>query len=258
MVVEPLSVCALTEDDLRTCRFGRGAKRLTQSSTDGSEMGLVLSNGQSVRISTRQQRPPAIPGKLDDVTGIIIWPGALRLLHYCSEHPELFSGARVLELGAGLGLLGISAGLLGAARIVLTDLHGALPTLHANVLVNSVGAVAHVAELEWGAGSACLEEPFDLILAADCVYDDGGTSEKLLATVRQHAGASTVFLLCGMIGTTAIRACTEGLRRNFGSVELLTHSLNVETPRPRGSDGTRDQTIYCCSAPLARTSSAIA
>ena len=242
--MEPLAVHALTEDDLRTCRYGRGAKRLTQSS-DGSEIVLVLSNGQNVHIG-RPQRPPAMPGKLDDVTGVIIWPGALRLLHYCNAHPEKLSGARVLELGAGLGLLGVSASQLGATRVVLTDLHGALPTLRTNVLANSIEGVAQVAELEWGDVSACLEETFDLILAADCVYDE------LLATVRQHAGASTIFLLCGMIGTTAIRECTAALGRHFGSVEPLTHALNLEPPRTGASqdDGTRDQTIYRCSAPL--------
>ena len=134
---------------------------------------------------------------------------------------------------------------------MLTDLEGALPTLRSNVLTNGeLGGNMQVTELEWGCGTVAAQ-PFDLILAADCVYDDGGTSEKLLTTVRQHASAQTVFLLCGMIGTTAIRSCSHALRRHFGCVEPLTHILNgEEPPRPGGADGTRDQTIYRCSAPL--------
>ncbi len=36
--------------------------------------------------------------------GSIVWDGALVLARYLGEHPEVVRGARVLELGAGVGL----------------------------------------------------------------------------------------------------------------------------------------------------------
>ncbi len=66
------------------------------------------------------------------------------------------------ELGAGLGLPGIVAALLGARHVALTDLPQALPLLAANVERNGVGHVCSVEQLDWGAqgsggggGEAC-------------------------------------------------------------------------------------------------------
>ncbi len=55
------------------------------------------------------------------------------------------------ELGAGLGLPGIVAALLGARHVALTDLPQALPLVAANVERNGVGHVCIVEQLDWGA-----------------------------------------------------------------------------------------------------------
>ena len=53
--------------------------------------------------------------------GDVVWPAGLafsRLLVHC---PSFVQGKRVLELGAGLGAVGLAAATAGAASVLLTD-----------------------------------------------------------------------------------------------------------------------------------------
>jgi predicted nicotinamide N-methyase len=47
----------------------------------------------------------------------ILWPSAVSLASILLEEPELVAGARVCDLGAGLGLGGIGAALAGAREV---------------------------------------------------------------------------------------------------------------------------------------------
>mmetsp|Transcript_3988 Transcript_3988/g.8958 ORF Transcript_3988/g.8958 Transcript_3988/m.8958 type:complete len:279 (-) Transcript_3988:316-1152(-) len=59
--------------------------------------------------------------EVDRSTGVTIWAAAPRLAHYLQEHAEsTCEGKSVLELGAGLGLCGITAYYLGA-NMTMTD-----------------------------------------------------------------------------------------------------------------------------------------
>ena len=53
--------------------------------------------------------------------GAAVYDAAYVLAEYLERHPELVNGNRVLELGAGPGLVGIVAGLLGAEKVIVTD-----------------------------------------------------------------------------------------------------------------------------------------
>ena len=50
-----------------------------------------------------------------------VWPSAVALAHQLLARPELVAGARVADLGAGLGVAGLAAALAGAAEVVLLD-----------------------------------------------------------------------------------------------------------------------------------------
>ena len=57
-------------------------------------------------------------GGFDGVDGTArwVWPGALRAAEWlCDRGPEWIRGKRVVELGAGTGMLGLVAARLGAA-----------------------------------------------------------------------------------------------------------------------------------------------
>ena len=65
-----------------------------------------------------------------------VWEAAIAF--YCfalSKHAPSFAGKRVLELGAGTGLVGLTLAALGA-EVVLTDLPDAMPLLRHNVQHN--------------------------------------------------------------------------------------------------------------------------
>ena len=102
-----------------------------------------------------------------EISGRRVWPGsALLSLAMCDPScaPEVnFSGATVLELGAGSGLVGITAARLGAARVVITDgdqtsVDLARQNLAANVVGNAASAAppaVSVDRLLWGGDAVC-------------------------------------------------------------------------------------------------------
>ncbi|CAK9227169.1 unnamed protein product [Sphagnum jensenii] len=108
---------------------------------------------------------------------------------------------RVLELGAGTGMVGVLAARLGA-HVTLTDLAHVLPNLEQNVELNKLtveagGGSLSVHLLQWGVKedvTALGQEPFDLILASDVVYYDT-LFEPLVKTLKWLVGASPVVLL---------------------------------------------------------------
>jgi len=80
----------------------------------------------------------------------------------------------VVELGSGTGVAGITAALLGAAAVALTDLPVLLPLLDSNARRNDLGPPGVVSSaLDWNAPSAKASisaHGWDFVLAADPVY----------------------------------------------------------------------------------------
>jgi len=138
--------------------------------------------------------------------GSVVWRGAVVLCELLARRRALVAGRRVLELGAGVGLVALVAARLGAASVLATDAPGAedvLRLLRQNVeegsgvaaaaaateetepaaaAATTTSAVVHVAALAWGAttwpgGGEAADA--DLILAADVVYEP--TSALMLA-----------------------------------------------------------------------------
>ncbi|KAJ8604770.1 hypothetical protein CTAYLR_001010 [Chrysophaeum taylorii] len=149
-----------------------------------------------VRIDTlRVGQPSTRDGDVcPEFTASRLWPAAYDLARFLEAHLDLVRGARVLELGAGTGFVGISAAKLGAARVVLTDLPENLPRLRHNLRLNGLDPDAAI-PLDWTSSTVFLEEEveFDLVLAADCVFWPS-LFDPLLATFAAIAGGPTVLL----------------------------------------------------------------
>jgi hypothetical protein len=60
-------------------------------------------------------------------TCVTVWDAGIALSHILCAHPELVQGKRVIELGAGAGLVGCVAARVGARQVILTDLKPAVP-----------------------------------------------------------------------------------------------------------------------------------
>lgn len=119
-------------------------------------------------------------------TGVTLWQASPRLSDYLQSHPEsCIRDKSVLELGAGLGLCGITAHCLGAKTVVMTD--GDTQTLHQmreNVKLNCVEnyvvsephshSIISCKQLIWG--SPHMEQfrvqhgQFDTIIGTDIIY----------------------------------------------------------------------------------------
>lgn len=132
---------------------------------------------------------------LDDV-GKQVWRGALLLSDWVLSEPGVFSGATVLELGAGTGLSSIVTASL-AKRVYCTDVgEDLLSMCERNVSLNKrltqhSGGEVRVRQLDWLQRELCtdpeqefswseeeVEELYDhtnIIIAADVVYDDDFT-----------------------------------------------------------------------------------
>lgn len=118
-----------------------------------------------------------------------LWPAATLLLNQFSHRRSFFKsrvdGQRVLELGAGTGLLGLGACcLFEPAELVLSDLESHVALLKRNAegnhaltkkqhISSASETVIRVEAYDWGeAGAAArLGGPFDVILGGDLAYN---------------------------------------------------------------------------------------
>ncbi|KAF9967595.1 70-kilodalton heat shock protein, partial [Mortierella alpina] len=54
-------------------------------------------------------------------TGLRTWEASFWLAEYLIDHPDMLEGKNVVDIGCGVGFLGIACALLGAKQVVLTD-----------------------------------------------------------------------------------------------------------------------------------------
>ncbi|RMZ91800.1 hypothetical protein DV736_g958, partial [Chaetothyriales sp. CBS 134916] len=133
-----------------------------------------------------QLHEPSLTG---DNLGLKTWASSLllarRLMTLKAE--VAWDRGRVLELGAGTGLVGISAACLWGASVVLTDLPDIVPNLAKNVSLNSdhilaSGGEAETRRLDWSNASDMPQhesEKYHTVIAADPIYSS--EHPKLLA-----------------------------------------------------------------------------
>jgi len=169
-------------------------------------------------------------------TGLTIWDGAVVLAKYLEHNPRLaVAGKRVVEVGAGAGLVGISASVLGAAHVALTDLPYTLNNTRRSIEFNrgSLRGEVTAEALDWfaptasGANIPCRPH---LILGADVVWVD-----TLIAPLA--ATLSWLFQLppCSPAATdSAVAASTEGSLAAAGDYETVC--LIAHQTRARSSD----------------------
>ncbi|KAL6776726.1 hypothetical protein ACKKBF_B30695 [Auxenochlorella protothecoides x Auxenochlorella symbiontica] len=224
------------EDGVRTSKRLTAADRWEVHSAD--EVALTLGE---MRLRVIQQ-PWALTARKVGV-GACLWDGALVLAAYLLTLPRhRFHGMRCVELGAGVGTLGLVAAGLGA-QVTITDIAKVLPLLRDNLAANGFGpearpshegqAWAEAGILHWGApgwmdGVRLLAAPpgVDLVLAADCCYiDQDGESPSTPAFVETCAGLcgpDTLVLVSFERRSPEVRRCfLEESRRLFSRVSMV-------------------------------------
>lgn len=115
-------------------------------------------------------------------TGLRTWEAALHLGQFLCENPNLVTGKRVLELGAGTGYLSIMcAKHLGATHVIASDgSDDVINNLPDNMFLNSLQDSQSIVpmDVKWGHALLGTEEeawnggrPVDVVLGADITYD---------------------------------------------------------------------------------------
>jgi predicted nicotinamide N-methyase len=95
------------------------------------------------------------------------WGGGLALARFVLDQPEVVAGRRVLDMGAGSGLVGIAAMKAGAAYVLAVDVDPyAIAAIGLNAEANGVA-------LETMLGDLTLGEPpdVDVVLVGDLFYN---------------------------------------------------------------------------------------
>lgn len=98
------------------------------------------------------------------------WPSGLELAGALADDPMFGPGARVLELGCGLGAPSVVAARAGAEVLATDGAPDAVAFAAHNLALNEV--TAEVAHVDWAEHGEALvaRGPFDVLLAADVLY----------------------------------------------------------------------------------------
>jgi predicted nicotinamide N-methyase len=146
-----------------------------------------------VHMNVKVVQKPSHLGANKIGVGACLWDGSLILSAYLLQQPQhQYIGSRVVELGAGVGLVSIVMAKLGA-NVISTDIEKVLPLLQENVDANEVMGTVDCQVLEWGADTDALKSAADLcyhqypdyVLAADVTYvDNEGISPDTVEFVK--------------------------------------------------------------------------
>ncbi|XP_006889189.1 PREDICTED: protein N-lysine methyltransferase METTL21A [Elephantulus edwardii] len=152
----------------------------------------------------------------------VVWDAAIVLSTYLEMGGVELKGCSAVELGAGTGLVGIVAALLGA-HVTITDRKVALEFLKSNVEANlppHIQPRAVVKELTWGQNLGSFSPgEFDLILGADIIYLEE-TFTDLLHTLGYLCGDRAVILLACRIRYERDNNFLAMLERQFTVIEV--------------------------------------
>ena len=144
-----------------------------------------------------------------------LWPSALGLSRYLFRNAVVRPGQNALELGCGLGLPGIVAGKLGAARVVLSDyLPEALDFASKNWMKN-LPVAAQTRLIDWRNPDPA--DGADLVLASDITY------EARFFAALPHAFRT----LCRPGGRILVSDPRRAVAQSFFA-ELPAHGFTVE------------------------------
>lgn len=145
--------------------------------------------GKELQISEQLSEAELAPLFSDAWTGSCVWPGAKHLSAFLeSDMKDTLSEKRVLELGAGCGLVGICACLLGA-DVTATDQDFlselVMENAQRNLPAEKLDSQYRYHELMWGLpvweGEEKRTRAFDYIFVADCINSIYGDSWRDLA-----------------------------------------------------------------------------
>jgi predicted nicotinamide N-methyase len=153
------------------------------------------------------------------------WAGGAALARHFFDRPETVRGRRVLDLGAGSGVVGIAAAKCGAREVIAAEIdRHAIAALTLNAAANGVAIEAVLEDITGGDAPAV-----DLIAAGDVFYDRD-LAERVTAFL-DNCLAAGVEALIGDPGRTylphpRLRLLAEYPVRDFGDGKNAAATLS--------------------------------
>ena len=118
------------------------------------------------------------------------WAGGQALARHVLDHRDIVAGKRVLDFGAGSGLVAIAAAQAGAAAVTAAEIDDfAAVAITLNAALNGVAVVVATADLIGTSGNA-----WDVVLVGDMCYEQP-LAERLTFWLRALAGDGVTVLL---------------------------------------------------------------
>ncbi len=120
-----------------------------------------------------------------------LWPSAIALAEHIVENNIIKTGTKILEIGCGLGLPGITAGKLGA-QVTFTDyMQAPLDFAKKNWELNN-SSTAEFKLLDWRKADTSIDA--DIILASDIAYESK-SFEPIIMALKNLCSTDRVILL---------------------------------------------------------------
>jgi predicted nicotinamide N-methyase len=142
------------------------------------------------------------------------WAGGQALARHVLDHPQLVRGKRVLDFGAGSGLLALAAARAGAAMATAAEIDPfAAVAIALNAALNALDLRVETTDVIGRTAT-----PWQVVLVGDMCYERP-LAERLTAWLRGMAGQGTLVLL-GDPG------------RNYLPTEGLTALARYTVPTP--------------------------
>ena len=118
------------------------------------------------------------------------WAGGQALARHVLDHHGIVAGKRVLDFGAGSGLVAIAAAQAGAARVSAAEIDDvAAGAIALNAALNGVTVEVETADLIGASGGS-----WDVVLVGDMCYEQP-LADRLTAWLRMLAGDGITVLL---------------------------------------------------------------
>jgi predicted nicotinamide N-methyase len=118
------------------------------------------------------------------------WAGGQALARHLLDNPGIVAGKRVLDFGAGSGLVAIAAARAGAAQVTAAEIDPfAAAAIALNAALNAVDVAVALADVIGSSGAG-----WDLVLVGDMCYELP-LAERMTRWLRELVGEGVTVLL---------------------------------------------------------------